>query len=213
MKLVVLGLSLSSSWGNGHATTFRALQTLQGHGMVEVEEPGQLWHIGAGAFRIGTAFLRRTKVVERARAPMDQLMRDTGETSNLGVEVGDEVLFLSQVETYQAIRAFFPPGTKAPMHVSGIGKALLAWYPETRVKAILAARGLERFTSLTNLVTLPGYTTLDAALQYTLGQWDVDVNIKNLANRKYYVSAHGSNDNLILPGSPRAVQVTLRTRF
>ena len=25
MKLVVLGLSLSSSWGNGHATTYRAL--------------------------------------------------------------------------------------------------------------------------------------------------------------------------------------------
>jgi len=70
-----------------------------------------------------------------------------------------------------------------------------------------------RFTSLTNLVTLPAYTTVDAALQYTLGQWDVDVNIKNLANRKYYVSSHGSNDNLILPGSPRAVQVTLRTRF
>jgi catecholate siderophore receptor len=60
---------------------------------------------------------------------------------------------------------------------------------------------------------LPSYTTLDAALQYTLGQWDVDVNIKNLANRKYYVSSHGSNDNLILPGSPRALQVTLRTRF
>ena len=25
MKLVLLGLSLSSSWGNGHATTYRAL--------------------------------------------------------------------------------------------------------------------------------------------------------------------------------------------
>ena len=25
MRIVVLGLSLSSSWGNGHATTFRAL--------------------------------------------------------------------------------------------------------------------------------------------------------------------------------------------
>ena len=25
MHLVVIGLSLSSSWGNGHATTFRAL--------------------------------------------------------------------------------------------------------------------------------------------------------------------------------------------
>ena len=25
MKLVVFGLSISSSWGNGHATTYRAL--------------------------------------------------------------------------------------------------------------------------------------------------------------------------------------------
>ena len=70
-----------------------------------------------------------------------------------------------------------------------------------------------RFTSLTNLVTLPAYTTVDAALQYTQGKWEVDMNIKNLLNRKYYVSAHGSNDNLILSGSPRALQVTLRTYF
>ena len=30
MKLVVVGLSLSSSWGNGHATTFRALLRVLG---------------------------------------------------------------------------------------------------------------------------------------------------------------------------------------
>ena len=116
--------------------------------MVEVEEKGQLWHVGGGAFRVGSAFLRRTKVVERARAPMDALMRATGETANLGIESGDEVLFLSQVETAQAIRAFFPPGTKGPMHVSGIGKALLAWYPADRVQGIIARQGLPKFTSL-----------------------------------------------------------------
>ena len=131
------------------ATVFRALVTLQSHSMVEVEEPGQVWHIGAGAFRVGTAFLRRTKVVERARQPMEQLMRDTGETANLGVEVRGEVLFLAQVETQQAIRAFFPPGTKGPMHSSGIGKALLAWYPEARARDIIAREGLAKFTSLT----------------------------------------------------------------
>jgi IclR family transcriptional regulator, acetate operon repressor len=140
---------LAEEAGQAVATTFRALQTLQAHGMVEVEEPGQLWHIGAGAFRIGTAFLRRTKVVERARQPMDALMRDTGETANLGVEVRGEVLFLAQVETHEAIRAFFPPGTKGPMHSSGIGKALLAWYPEGRVRQIIARQGLEKFTTLT----------------------------------------------------------------
>jgi IclR family acetate operon transcriptional repressor len=80
---------------------------------------------------------------------MEALMRQTGETANLGIEVGDEVMFVAQVEASEAIRAFFPPGTKGPMHSSGIGKALLAWYPEDRVRAILEQKGLEKFTSLT----------------------------------------------------------------
>jgi IclR family transcriptional regulator, acetate operon repressor len=145
------GLTLSDlaqQTGQAAASVYRALITLQAHGMVEVEEKGQLWHVGGGAFRVGSAFLRRTKVVERARAPMNALMRATGETANLGVESGDEVLFLSQVETTEAIRAFFPPGTKGPMHVSGIGKALLAWYPADRVQGIIARQGLAKFTSL-----------------------------------------------------------------
>lgn len=146
------GLTLSAiagATGESVATVHRALSTLQRHGMVEVEEPGQFWHIGPGAFRTGTAFLRRTKVVERARQPMDALMRETGETSNLGVEVRDEVVFLAQVETHEAIRAFFPPGTKGAMHASGIGKALMAWYPAEKVQGIVARQGLAGFTPLT----------------------------------------------------------------
>jgi IclR family acetate operon transcriptional repressor len=153
------GLTLSelaAAEGEAPATVYRVLVTLQVHGIVELEDPGQIWHVGSGAFRIGSAFLRRTKVVERSRQPMDRLMRDTGETSNLGVESGDQVLFLSQVETHAAIRAFFPPGTKSPMHVSGIGKALLAWYPAPRVSGLVARQGLPGFTpqSITDAAAL-----------------------------------------------------------
>lgn len=143
------GLSLSElakRSGQSAPTVYRALTTLQSHGFVEVEMPGQLWHIGSGAYRVGAAFLRRTNLVERARQPMDQLMRATGETANLGVEHRDQVLFLAQVETHEAIRAFFPPGTLGAMHVSGIGKALLAWLPLARVGQIIGDRDLARFT-------------------------------------------------------------------
>jgi IclR family acetate operon transcriptional repressor len=140
---------LAAAESESAATVYRVLVTLQGHGIVEMEELGQIWHVGGGAFRIGSAFLRRTKVVERSRQPMDRLMRETGETANLGIENRDEVLFLSQVETQEAIRAFFPPGTKSPMHASGIGKALLAWYPAERVAQIVARQGLPGFTTLT----------------------------------------------------------------
>lgn len=159
------GLTLSDlalETGQAVATVFRALVTLQAHGMVEVEEPGQVWHVGPGAFRVGSAFLRRTKVVERARGAMDALMRETGETANLGIEVRDEVLFLAQVETHEAIRAFFPPGTRSPMHASGIGKALLAWYPAAKARGIVARRGQDGFTRLT--------LTTEAALLDDLAQ-------------------------------------------
>jgi IclR family acetate operon transcriptional repressor len=68
---------------------------------------------------------------------MGDLMRQTGETANLGVEKEGRVVFLSQVETHEAIRAFFPPGTRSPMYASGIGKALLAWYSPARIDQIL----------------------------------------------------------------------------
>ena len=138
------------------ATVYRVLITLQQREMVDLDPAGQVWHVGVGTFRAGTSFLRRTSLVERARAPMQALMRDSGETANLGVEQQDEVLFLTQVETHQAIRAFFPPGTIGPMHVSGIGKALLAWFDEDRVAQIAARRGLQAFTpaSLTTLESL-----------------------------------------------------------
>lgn len=153
------GLSLTElaqQTGQSAPTVYRALTTLQSHGFVEMEEPGQLWHVGGGAFRVGSGFLRRTKVIERARQPMDHLMRITGETANLGVEHRDQVLFLAQVETHEAIRAFFPPGTLGAMHVSGIGKALLAWLPLARVAQIIGDRGLARFTpqSHTDLASL-----------------------------------------------------------
>ena len=144
------GLTLSDlaeTSGQAVATVYRALVTMQAHGIVEVEKPGQIWHIGGGAFRIGSAFLRRTKVVERARQPMGALMRATGEAANLGGEWKGEVLFLAQVETHEAIRAFFAPGTRGAMHCSGIGKALLAWFPPDRVAGIVARQGLARVTA------------------------------------------------------------------
>ncbi len=49
MKLVVLGLSLSSSWGNGHATTYRALLrafAARGHEVLFLERDVP-WYAGA----------------------------------------------------------------------------------------------------------------------------------------------------------------------
>jgi IclR family acetate operon transcriptional repressor len=146
------GLSLSevaSASGLAASTAYRMLTTLEGNGMVEFDRTDQLWSIGVEAYRMGSAFLRRRKLVDRARIVMQDLMEKTGETANLGVAEDDCVVFVSQVETNQAIRAFYRPGTRNPFHASGIGKAILAHLPGERVAAIVRKAGLEAYTPKT----------------------------------------------------------------
>ncbi|MQA28566.1 MAG: TonB-dependent siderophore receptor [Luteitalea sp.] len=81
---------------------------------------------------------------------------------------------------------------------------------------LAAALGLiyrgDVFTSTDNLVVLPDWTRVDAAVYYDLtSMFRAQVNVENLFDENYYLNAH-SNTN-ISPGSPRAVRFTLTTRF
>lgn len=140
---------LSTHLDQSPATMHRVLATLEHRRYVENNPDRQEWFIGPEAFRLGSAFLRRTNIVERSRAVMRDLMALTGETANLGIERDGDVLFVSQVETHQTIRAFFPPGTRSPLHASGIGKALLAAFDQTRLAMFLRDATFTRFTDKT----------------------------------------------------------------
>ena len=73
-------------------------------------------------------------------------------------------------------------------------------------------RRSDMYASTSNAVLLPGFTRLDAALFYTLHDGcTAQLNIENLADRKYYAAANG--DNNITPGSPRAIRANLHLKF
>jgi IclR family transcriptional regulator, acetate operon repressor len=146
------GMSLTEvaeAAGQAPATAYRALSTFEAHGLVEFQPSRQLWFVGQESFRIGSAFLQRSSLVDQARAVMRELMLATGETANLAIADGGQVVFISQVETHEPIRAFFPPGTRGPIHASGIGKALLGYWPEEAVARIVREQGLAAFTPRT----------------------------------------------------------------
>lgn len=176
---------LASELGQPAASVYRALFTFETRGLVDFDPATQTWNIGAGAFLIGSRFLRRSSLAEQSRPVLRALMQTTGETANLGIERDGQVLFVSQVETHAAIRAFFPPGTLSPMHASGIGKALLAQMPPARVDEIVARHGLKRFTD----TTLTDPTTLTADLTAT-------------RTRGYAIDAEEKNDGMRCIAAP-----------
>ena len=147
------------------STAHRILATLAQHGLVDMSGNEQQWHIGIEAFRIGGAYLTRTNVVEMARPVMRQLMEKTGETANLGIADNGEVVFVGQVETHNPIRAFFRPGSRGPMHSSGIGKALLSAYNDRAINSFIHHYGLAQFTPKTLTTANALIADLDQARQ------------------------------------------------
>lgn len=68
------------------------------------------------------------------------------------------------------------------------------------------------FASISNAVTLPDFTRLDASIVFAINEEvEAQLNVENLLDEGYWATAH--NDNNIMPGSPTAVRVTLRSRF
>lgn len=153
------------------SSAHRLLVTLQKHGIVEFDEATQTWAIGVEAFRIGSAFVHRTNLVEAGREVLRHLMEETGETANLAIAEDGFVVFVSQVESHHPIRAFFLPGARGHLHASGIGKALLAEKSRRDVKQILQRTGLPEFTPKT--ITSPDALFADLEITRNRG-WSFD---------------------------------------
>lgn len=131
------------------ATVHRILTTLDNHGFVAFDGDRQEWMIGVEAYRTGASFLKRSNVLDVGRSFLRRLMQDSGETANLAVPDGPEVVFVGQVETLNPIRAFFAPGTRTSMHASGTGKAILAALNSTALERTLSQMELTEFTQNT----------------------------------------------------------------
>ena len=70
----------------------------------------------------------------------------------------------------------------------------------------------EVFAQTGNAVTLKSFTRYDAALFYSPTDYlDLQLNIENVFDKKYFASAH--NDNNITPGAPRGYYVTANFKF
>jgi catecholate siderophore receptor len=70
----------------------------------------------------------------------------------------------------------------------------------------------EMFAAADNLVTLPGFTRVDAGLFFAPNEhWRMQLNVENLLDERYYPNAHSNNN--ITAGSPLAVRFGVTANF
>lgn len=111
------------------------------------------YSVGLAVFELGV----RTPPyagLRRAVLPfMAELSAETGENVQLAVLDGVEVLYIERLVGRRSVPLVSHPGSRLPLHATGVGKALLAAQPDAFVRDYLS-RPLQRFTSHT--ITTPG---------------------------------------------------------
>ena len=136
-------------------TAHRLLATLEAAGYVQAGTNGE-WLMGVRAFRVGSAFLSHRNLVVQAYPYLKSLMERSGETANLAVLDSGEAVFVEQVQCRELMRMSAKLGARAPLHASGVGKAMLAAMDAKGVAAAIGTRALDRYTAhtLTTAVAL-----------------------------------------------------------
>jgi IclR family transcriptional regulator, acetate operon repressor len=138
---------LAQRVGLSPSTTHRLLATLEREGFVRQRGELALWQVGLRAFVVGNAFLASRDLLAQAHPYLRRLMEASGETANMAVLDGYEAVFVDQVQCLEMMRMQTKIGSRAPLHASGVGKALLAAMDDDHVGDFLHKRGLPRITA------------------------------------------------------------------
>jgi len=170
------------------------------------------------------AVYRLDRTNTRAPDPVDPTLSvQTGKARSSGTEVsatGAVTSFWQVVGTYTNQNARIvsrtsaaTPGTSVALVPHTIASLWNKVQVAPRVSLGLgASRRSDMYAAVDNSVTLPGYTRVDGAAFFSLNEkMRAQVNVDNLFDKKYYLTADSNNN--ITPGAPRAVRVTLSTDF
>ena len=115
---------LSAETGLHPSTAFRILTSLGAHGYVERDEAGY-YRLGIRLLQLGGRVRGRVDLRQEARPIMEALRDQIGETVNLTIREGDEVVYVERSTSSRMMRVEQVVGSRAPLHVTAVGKLML----------------------------------------------------------------------------------------
>jgi IclR family acetate operon transcriptional repressor len=122
---------------------------MEREGYVRQDHNTERFSLGLKILGLAEGLLANMDVREHALEGMQELMAETQETVHLGVLLGLDVMCIESVVSDRRNAIGSMAGKRTQVHVSSMGKVILAFSPETTVSEALQVRGLPRLTPST----------------------------------------------------------------
>lgn len=131
------------------SAVYRILSTLVKHGFIEKDPKTNRYKVGYAFLGIASDLLESIDLRSEAMPFLKELEAMTNEVIHLVVYDQGEVVYIEKLEGNETLRMHSQVGRRAPMHCTGVGKAILAYLPRQMVSNILDQKGMPEHTATT----------------------------------------------------------------
>lgn len=174
-----LSLKILSAETRLHTSTaFRILSALVETGYVDKDTQG-LYRLGHKLAQLAAHIKQDVDIRSVAINVMDRLRDATGDTVNLTIREGDEVVYVERSTVKRMMRVEQVIGSRAPLHVTAVGKLMLAELGDTFISEYAKRNGLKAYTrhTITNPLQLTDHAHQCAARGYALDDEEAELGV------------------------------------
>lgn len=140
---------LTEAAGLPKPTLHRWLTMLEGADLLRRMPDGRRYELAARATALAFAILSNNSGSTQRHQILERVVGRLGESCNLTVLEGSEVMYLDRVEAAAPLRVAFQKGSRVPAHASASGKLFLAMMPPVKRDRLIGTLHLARHTANT----------------------------------------------------------------
>ena len=174
---------LAAATGLHSSTAHRILGVMVQSGFADRIEPGT-YRLGTRFLELGSIVRSRISVRDIALPFMRSLAQATGETVNLSIRQGDDIVYVERTtENRSMMRVVQLVGARAPLHITAAGKLFLSQEPGEGLKEYAGRTGLASHTphSLKSLAALTRDLAGVRERGYALDQEEAEIGVRCIA--------------------------------
>jgi IclR family acetate operon transcriptional repressor len=176
-----LGLSqLADTCGLPLPTIHRLMRTLVVGGYVR-QQPNRRYALGPRLIRLGETAGRALGA--GARPFLAGLTDAVGETANMAILDGDQVVYVAQVPSRHSMRMFTEVGRRVDAHCTAVGKAILARLPEADANQVITRTELRPVTehTITTIAELQDEIAIIRKQGYAIDDGEQEIGVRCIA--------------------------------
>ena len=128
-------------------TVYGLVNTLKAEKLLEQDPETRTYYLGIGLFELASRYRGRQNLRGLAMPYLRRLADQTRNTVQLTILSGRDTVYLYKITTPNLMTFAVFEGTRAPANCTSSGKAILAYLPPERVRALFSGEAMEKPTA------------------------------------------------------------------